>query len=327
MTSIAIIGAGLAGLTAGRLLQPYYDIQVFDKSRGVSGRLSTRYADPFQFDHGAQYFTAHSEAFKALVADLQQAGVIAPWDGQFVTIDGVSVTPILPANPRYVAVARMNDFGKYLAQGLACHLGDAVTGISQCEQDRWQLEFMSGALTRDFDAVICAVPEPQFAALIGPLRSAQDPRTDPVVMQGCYSLMMGDEALDLPDFDAARVEGSALGWIAVNNRKPGRAKAPSLLVQSSNDWADSYREADQDWVRAQLIAETEKLLGAPYAAAAHISLHRWRYAKVKTPYGQPFWQAVDKPIFAIGDWCLGGRVEQAFLSGHALANHLIDSHL
>jgi renalase len=55
MTNIAIIEAGLSGLTAANILKDYADITIFEKSRGVSGRMSTRHAYPYSFDHGAQF--------------------------------------------------------------------------------------------------------------------------------------------------------------------------------------------------------------------------------------------------------------------------------
>lgn len=55
---IAIIGAGLSGVLLGQSLSPMADVTIFEKSRGVGGRMCTRYADPFYFDHGTQFFTA-----------------------------------------------------------------------------------------------------------------------------------------------------------------------------------------------------------------------------------------------------------------------------
>lgn len=43
---IAVIGAGLAGLSCAQaLLQAGHAVHVFDKSRGPSGRMSTRRAE------------------------------------------------------------------------------------------------------------------------------------------------------------------------------------------------------------------------------------------------------------------------------------------
>ena len=64
---IAIIGSGIAGLSAAReLRQNGVDVYLYEKSRGVGGRMSTRYAGDWEFDHGAQYFTAQDEDLKKL---------------------------------------------------------------------------------------------------------------------------------------------------------------------------------------------------------------------------------------------------------------------
>ena len=44
MTKIAIIGAGLAGLTLARALPAHAEVTLFEKSRGIGGRMATRYA-------------------------------------------------------------------------------------------------------------------------------------------------------------------------------------------------------------------------------------------------------------------------------------------
>ncbi len=61
--SCLVIGAGLTGLTAARALQARgINAAVFDKGRGVGGRLATRWNDTPEgsrafYDHGAQFFT------------------------------------------------------------------------------------------------------------------------------------------------------------------------------------------------------------------------------------------------------------------------------
>ena len=71
MKRIAIIGAGLAGLTCGKALQQAgHDVVIFEKSRGIGGRLATRRAEPFYFDHGVAAFTASDDDFQSFVNQL-----------------------------------------------------------------------------------------------------------------------------------------------------------------------------------------------------------------------------------------------------------------
>jgi predicted NAD/FAD-dependent oxidoreductase len=64
---IAIIGAGMSGLTLANRLSKIAEVVLFEKSRGVGGRMSTRQADPFTFDHGAQFFTVRDKRFSVFI--------------------------------------------------------------------------------------------------------------------------------------------------------------------------------------------------------------------------------------------------------------------
>ena len=61
MTRITIIGAGLSGLTAADSLKDHAEITIFEKARSVGGRMLNRRAEPYFFDHGAQYFSTKTD--------------------------------------------------------------------------------------------------------------------------------------------------------------------------------------------------------------------------------------------------------------------------
>ena len=86
MPKIAIIGAGLSGLVLSNLLKAHADILVFEKSKGVGGRLATRRADPYAFDHGAQYFTIKNSQFQQFIHPLIGEGCVEVWKPQFAEV-------------------------------------------------------------------------------------------------------------------------------------------------------------------------------------------------------------------------------------------------
>ncbi len=72
---IAIIGTGIAGLSAARALKDAgHVVQLFDKSRGSGGRMSSKRSDAGALDMGAQYFTARDRRFVNEVQRWQSNG-------------------------------------------------------------------------------------------------------------------------------------------------------------------------------------------------------------------------------------------------------------
>ena len=77
--SFVIIGAGMAGLTAGGVLrQSGWEVVLLDKGRIPGGRMATRREGESRFDHGAQFFTVRDSSFREAV-DREASGCLKPW--------------------------------------------------------------------------------------------------------------------------------------------------------------------------------------------------------------------------------------------------------
>ena len=94
--TVAIVGAGMSGLSCARqLVAAGFRVRLFDKGRGVGGRVSVRRSESGTvFDHGAQYFTVQDAAMAEQAEQVEHwtaARVVAPWKGrigsQFRTLD------------------------------------------------------------------------------------------------------------------------------------------------------------------------------------------------------------------------------------------------
>jgi renalase len=331
MKRIAIIGAGMAGLTLAHQLKHKAEVTVFEKSRGVSGRLATRRLGEYEFDHGAQFFTARSEAFEQFIAPFIEQGVIAEWQPRVLTLEaGEKPYRRDWFEPHYVAVPRMNSFAKALAADLDIQLEITISTLSAMPNGQWQLHTLEEKLPQVFDWVISTAPASQSIALLDQHLSelSTDITSDTantlqdVQMAPCFTLMLGfEQALKLP-FQAARAKNASIEWIMVNSSKPGRTEPFTLVIQSSNSWARENLERDLDWVNQAMLTDLEQLLGEPLPAVAVESLHRWRYSRVEQALEREAVLDWEKGLAACGDWCLSGRVEGAFLSANSLARQL-----
>ena len=315
---IAIIGAGMAGLSAARAIGDRAEVVLFDKSRGVGGRMSTRYAGAYEFDHGAQYFTLSDPDFRAVIEGLDDA---ARWDTRALYLKRGALEADT-GRPRWVGAPRMNRIPKALALGLDITLGARVDRIGG-EPGALDLVMEDGTPQGPFDRVICTTPAPQAAALL-PSRSPVQGMLASVTMHACFALMVGfpkDGTAFAPAWDTLRVADLPVSWIAVNSAKPGRDHDPvTLVVHAAPDWSDAHAEDDRAAVQATLLDCASALCGVRLDQAPHIALHRWLYAYADEGVGET--SLVDPLTGTVlaGDWCVGGRVEGAWQSGrHAAA--------
>ena len=303
--TVAILGAGMAGAaTARRLTDAGLDVRVFDKGRGIGGRMATRRTDAgLRFDHGAQFFRAQGEAFRGQCASWIAAGVASPWD----------------ANGRNVGLPGMPAPVRHLLDGLPVSLETTIVRIARTESG-WMLTDAAGAVTGPFAAVAVTFPAPQVTALIdtsgaalaGPERATYAP---------CWSLLLDLDAA--PGFTESHltVPDGPIALIAREETKPGRAPGHRLVVHAAPDWSRTHLEDAREAVQAALVAALEARLGRALRPK-YAAVHRWRYAMVETALGQPCLYDPVQRLGAAGDWCLGPRIEAAFDSGRGLADRI-----
>ena len=319
MSEVAVIGAGLAGLVAARELQERgLSVVVFDKGRGPGGRISTRRADPFRFDHGAQYFTARDPGFRRRVDDWIERGVAARWDGTIVALEpGHGPEPVSGGVDRFVGVPGMNAIAKDLALSLDVRCGVRVAPLVR-RDERWHLRSDDDRELGSFDQIVITAPPEQAAELIGetsPL--AESARR--IRMQPCWAVLVGlDSSVPVP-FDGAFCNESSLSWIARDSSKPGRPAGEAWVLHASPSWTAAHVDMDRATVADELCAEFSKLTGVVFEDVVHVAAHRWLYSRPEPQAPEvSTWDEVRRLALA-GDGTSGGRVEGAVLSGERAA--------
>jgi renalase len=319
--NIAVIGAGISGVYVAKELSKIADITVFEKSRGFGGRMSTRTRGDYQFDHGAQYFTARTKSFQQFLEPFARNGIISKWKPKIVGIEkggAPKVRNLNPDTPFYVPVPKMSGFCRHLASELDVRL---QTKIDKIINDGDKLSLYAGDdFLGQFDWVICAIPSHQVAEIMPECFSYMNEIKN-IKMQGCYSLMRGFKPpLDIK-WDAASVNGYDISWVAVNSTKPERPTKYSIIAHSTNEWAEDNIEANLEESKLHLMSELSDITGLDLTSADHIDLHRWRYANARKQKGQKAYIDFDNNLAACGDWSIEGKIEAAFNS----ACHIVES--
>jgi len=312
--TIAIIGAGMAGLSCARALQAAgRAVRLYDKGRAAGGRMASKRLDvagqTIRIDHGAQYLTARDADFAALL----QAQGAQPW----------------PDAQRFVPVPTMTALPRALAEGLEVITSRHVASL-EATQGGWLLHHLPAERVRPgkplpamepnvdgpFEAVVVTAPAPQAAELLAPVAPALAELLDSVVYAPCWTWLAAF-AEPLPLADTWRPAEGPIGWAARNNAKPGRDAMEAWVVQAAPEWSRAHLEDD-----AALVAEAlRQALGAPEPLAQ--STHRWRYSLVEKALDRPCVWDRGRGLGLAGDFCLAGRAEAAWLSGRALAEAIL----
>lgn len=338
----AVIGAGMAGVACARtLVQAGHEVTVFEKSARPGGRTATLESPFGGFDTGAQYFTVRDARFRQALDTVP--GLCRPWSANTVRVldaaGRVAAASPPPGEAHWVAAPGMEALVAAWAQPLM-QAGRLLAGTQAVaiEADPlrpggWQVR--TGALDGSvhvhagFDAVLLSQPAPAAAALLQSsgidLPAADGQALQAVAIAPCWTLMLafaqavrpGLTTLG-PQWNAARSTHHRIAWLARESSKPGRTQVERWTVQASPDWSTEHLEDDAARVLAKLLKGFAEVTGIR-AEPTYAEVRRWRHAQTRQPLGRShLWNAA-AGIGLCGDWCLGHRLEDAFVSGLELA--------
>ncbi len=336
---VAVIGAGMAGITCAIELQRLgKQVVVFEKSRGVGGRMATRRLFETRADHGTCYLTPKGSRFQAVLDQAIAAGVMRSWTDTVHIMDGDgNLQASSDIYPRYIAPLGMNSIAKFMAADLDI----------RCEQRVVKLEPVGNSwlITTDgitpteliADTLIMTVPAPQALDLLVPISQLDSALMDTAeqirsvefvpnitVMAGYTPNQLRQWYAKYPDVCAVScTEDSMVGWLGVDSSKRDRSAPPVFVIQSTAQFAiDSAENPDlQPAAAIKLLDRSADLFSLPWLAQPQWQqIQLWRYAFAKHPLTVPYLRTEQPaPLILTGDWCGGHKVEDAFLAGLAVA--------
>lgn len=321
---IAIIGTGMAGLSAAQALRKAgHTVHLFDKARGVGGRMSSKRSEVGSIDLGAQYFTARDRRFVAQVQQWQAEGCVQPWSPSLYNAKQGRLSPSPDEQVRWVGAPRMSAIAKAMAADLpaffSCRIAEVFKG-----EEFWELLDAEGTSHGPYSHVVLAVPAPQATAL---LASAPKLATQVagVKMDPTWSVALSfDTPLDTP-MQGCFVQDSPLDWLARSGSKPGRDdSSDTWVLHATSAWSKQHIDLSREAVIEQLHGAFAELVSCPMPPPSLSLAHRWLYARPAQPHE---WGALADPdlgLYVCGDWCLSGRVEGAWLSGQEAARRLLE---
>ena len=309
---LLIIGAGIAGLAAGRMArQAGLKVMMIDKGRRVGGRVSTRRIDGFVFNHGAQFVTSKSSDFGDVLHAANTAGMATNWqieDKKTVVIG----TPMMRAIPLF------------LANDLPIQQNRRIARII-CKTDHIQC-VDTDDVPVTAKKVICTAPAPQTAALLTNDFPDLAATASYAAYAPCLTVMLGladDELLPKMPIKSPQHD---IGWALCETARPDAAQhRPALTIQADTAWSAAHKDNRADSIIKQLIEKYQLATKCQIGEVLHAHAHRWLYARVTTP---SLADAIicQKNLAIAGDWLGGARIEHAFISGQRAFMALYPTH-
>jgi predicted NAD/FAD-dependent oxidoreductase len=303
-STVAIIGAGIAGLTAAdRLTDLGVSCRLVEAGPGVGGRMATKEVGDATFDHGAQFFTARSPEFTDFVGVAMEAGAVAEWSRGFQEHDGY---------PRFRGTTGMTSLLTWMAERHDVELETTIVDLADL----------------DADALLLTPPVPESLAILSFSGRLPDPDLAKELAAISYKptltvLLTLDRppAIDPPG-GYQYGEHPELAFVTDNSMK-GISAVPAVTVHLSNELSIRLWNENDDVVAEAALRHAGHHLGD--AVPTTIGVERWRYAGPHEVWPERFVAWGDDPIIALAGEAFGGpKVEGAFLSGRAAADALAE---
>ena len=302
---VAIIGAGLAGLTCGARLKALgLCVSLFDKARGPGGRLATRRletcAGTASFDHGAPFLEGGSLEFRSWLEGWATRGMAARW--------------LEAGEASWTGTPSMNALPKAIAEELRVTHGCFVRGMAR-DAAGWHLLREDGRIG-PFDTAIVALPAEQAA----PILALQDMRMAAAAIgtlsAPCWSAMFAlrREIGDPPIFSKTDI----VRFAACGTGKPGRTGPQAWTVHACPDWSRQHLDDAPPVVLRALRDALTRLVGDGALDIAAGDIHRWRFGLSGSAGEGALWNP-RLGLGACGDWLIGPGAEAAWRSGTLLA--------
>ncbi|MDQ8198620.1 FAD-dependent oxidoreductase [Pelagicoccus enzymogenes] len=306
-----VVGAGVAGLAAARLLsQRGQRTVVLEKSRGVGGRMAARRLAGQSFDNGAHFFSVAGETFGKELQRWQSKDIAKLWiqDGD---------------RRLYAGLPSMNALAKELAEEVDVERQQLVSTLTiedgvvilRCDNgQKWRAR-----------KVLFTAPLPQSLAILK--RSNLDLESElldelaRVSYEPCLSLLLrlkADIGLAAPGF----LKGVSEKLDTITDaRQKGTSSQPGLIVHSTAAFAEANYEKDRPVLEQMMIAAVKELYPVEIEESY---LHKWRYAHRKGEgVGRLFAEAKSLPLYFAGDSFGIAKIEGAYDSGAAAAEAIL----
>ena len=295
----------MSGIACALSLHDKFNVQIFEKSKGVGGRLCAKNTRQGLFHYGAQYCTAQSSAFQNfLIENGAKYFLGSSFD--------METNSCIHTQNFLVGVNGMHSLLKNYNKILSMHFNHRVIRV---DEKKKLVHFESGH-TEPYDIVISSLPLPQ-AQEIFETEIVHDATFDPCISVGM--IFSGQTNNEHNAYKNINKDVAFLGSSRFYNDQKKETWVlqftPKASLQMINQLDESL-QSNADINLRNVIHGNYKIV--------HAGTFRWKYALCSRSIHKDKFISISNNAFAIGDWNISPRVESAYISGNALAEYLTE---
>jgi len=309
--SVAVIGAGLSGLSCAQALQSMgVKVCVFERSSVVGGRCATQLWQGHLVDTGVQFFTAQSGDFKReLLTRLRQfRPIVSP------ILDQNNNAVVSAHGPRFYVLQGNNYFAHVLSHGLEIRTNTEVGPLT----------FTSRGITclnENYDAVVSSAPGPQTIRLFGLRQTTAD--YDPALIA---LLEYGGSDLGKVREAYGRVLADSKGVLRSSyceNNKVGRivGNKTVFVVEATAHYSREFGETPSEVYLPELIKKHEEIWGVPAKRMTAATGYCWKLAHPRKSEARS--ATLPEGAFICGDSRTDSTVESVWIDGQKTAQDVL----
>ena len=297
---IAIIGAGFSGCNLyNNLKEKYEDITIFEKSKGVGGRLSTKYIEDKFIDYGTSSLIPITDDLKFFCLDLTKNGVLKAKYDEFIPKNGI------------------NKICKFLIDEKNLLTNTKIIKAEN-RNNKWLLEDENHNIYEDFDLLFITIPAPQILQMKIELPTDFKEKLSFIKYDSIFSLILYTNK-ELKVNENKLYENPDIKDIINNSKKYLYKDFSSYVIHSSKEFANCVNEKSKDEICEIFLEnfddETKELI-----EEFTIIPHLWKYAFAKTSLDMPYFLNEEKNLGICGDYFSHNNLEASLLSSELLGN-------
>tara|TARA_B100000674_G_scaffold245108_1_gene201962 strand:- start:1841 stop:2806 length:966 start_codon:yes stop_codon:yes gene_type:complete len=310
--TVSIIGTGLSSIFSCLRISEALSvrIQVFDKARGLGGRLATRRADGGRFDHGAQYMKINE------ISNLKEIEKLI--NNNIITNNGES--------ERFFSPTGMTNIAKFLLKDFDIKKEHKLLSINK-DKGHYILNFENNE-TIPTDDIILTCPMPQTIEILSNSDIDYDydalNELKQLEYHPCIVVMIKskNKLLNLNKELGSELDFKNISWVGDNYIKKVSEIENFYTVQCSPKFSLEHFDLEYEEINQILNKNLKDIFGSNYEV---MSNHKWRYSIPKNFYQKDSSLILDSSGFIgiCGDIFTNGKVDGAIKSGISMAEKYI----